>query len=135
MLPPTTPEAKKKNSTPSFHAKASPGRLGSAHGSVFVPVRASSLRTASSHHNIASQTIQPLARKASKLIHGYMVCGLSRDPNDWNFAPQISSTKAQRAHGSIGSFISPTILGSVPPHDQDARTAQMFSSAMKVGRL
>ncbi|RMD43291.1 hypothetical protein DV735_g1830, partial [Chaetothyriales sp. CBS 134920] len=74
---------------------------------------------------------QPLIHQATSLIHAYMVCGLSRNPADWSFCPQPSGPIHQRAHRALGSSIAPTILGSIPPHDQDVQIAHLFSAALK----
>ena len=129
-----TPESIKKpsaSSRPSTRAKSSGGPVGSSHSSLHVPDHLSSLKSFSSHH-IASQLIQHPPKPTTSLIHGYMVCGLSRDPSDWVIQGQPSAGKVQRAPGSIGTFIQPSILGSIPHHDRDPATAQMFSDASKV---
>jgi len=118
-------------SRPSTRAKSSGGPPGSSHSSLHVPDRLYSLKSVSSHH-IACQFIQRPPKQPTSLIHGYMVCGLSRDPSDWLIYGQPSTGKVQRTPGSIGSFIQPSILGSIPAHDRDPATAQMFADASKV---
>ena len=60
-----------------------------------------------------------------------MVCGLARSPEDWLISAQPAVSKAHRIHGSIGPFVQPTILGSIPPQDKDAATVRMFAAALK----
>lgn len=105
-----------------------PSRLGSGLASLY---SATTVKTGSQH--IARQTAKPLANspEARSLIHGYMVCGLARAPDDWVLSTQPALSKAHRVHGSIGSFIQPTILGSIPQHDKDPATVRMFASALK----
>ncbi|RMZ84074.1 hypothetical protein DV737_g1294, partial [Chaetothyriales sp. CBS 132003] len=106
------------------------GRLGSSSG-LPIPDRDSSLKRPPPSQHISSQVAQPLINQATSLIHAYMVCGLSRNPTDWSFCPQPAGPIQQRAHRALGSSISPTILGSIPPHDQDVQTAHLFSCALK----
>lgn len=80
----------------------------------------------------ARQAVATMSPDSTSLIHGYMVCGLAKHPEDWTISTQLASSKAYRTHGSIGPFVQPTILGSIPAQDKDAATAQMFSSALKV---
>ena len=77
------------------------------------------------------QAVATMSPDSQSLVHGYMVCGLARLPEDWALSDQTATTKAYRTPGSIGPYIQPTVLGSIPAQDKDAATAQMFSSALK----
>ena len=92
---------------------------------------AQSWKTSNVRH-IAQQVVEPLIKQASGLIHAYMVCGLTRDPTEWLIAPKPTTGRAQRTTGGVGSFLSPQILGSIPPHERDEDTVQMFAAALKV---
>ena len=81
--------------------------------------------------HIAQQVVQPLIKQASNLIHAYMVCGLNRDPTEWIVAPKCATGRPSRTNGAVGSFLSPQILGSIPPHEKDQETVQMFAAALK----
>ena len=105
------------------------GKPGSAHGSL----GAQSWKTASVRH-IAQQVVQPLIKQASSLIHAYMVCGLNRDPTAWLVAPKSTIGRPQRTPGGVGSFLLPQILGSIPAHERDEESVQMFAAALKVSR-
>jgi hypothetical protein len=82
-------------------------------------------------HAAAQQAVATMSPDSRNLVHGYMVVGLARLPEDWIMSNQSAASKAYRTHGSIGPCILPTILGSIPTQDKDAATAQMFSSALK----
>ena len=101
-------------------------RAGSSHGSI-----SASLWKTSNVRHIAQQVVQPLIKQASSLIHAYMVCGLNRDPTEWLVAPKATNGRPQRTNGAVGSFLSPQILGSIPPHEKDEETVQTFAAALK----
>ena len=98
----------------------------SCHGSI----SATSWKTSNVRH-IAQQVVQPLIKQASSLIHAYMVCGLNRDPTEWLVAPKASNGRPQRTNGAVGSFLSPQILGSIPPYEKDEEAVQTFAAALK----
>ena len=115
--------------------RGEPSRLGTGLASLYtsasLKASGASVKTGSQH--IARQQTKPLANssEARSLIHGYMVCGLARAPEDWVLSTQPALSKAHRVHGNIGPFIQPTILGSIPQHDKDPVTIRMFASALK----
>jgi hypothetical protein len=113
------------SSAPSRPATAQ--RLGSSHGSI----SATSWKSSKVRH-IAQQVVQPLIKQASNLIHAYMVCGLNRDPTEWLVAPRAATGRPQRTSGAVGCFLSPQILGSIPPHERDEEAVQTFAAALKV---
>ncbi|RMZ87682.1 hypothetical protein DV736_g5091, partial [Chaetothyriales sp. CBS 134916] len=86
---------------------------------------------AASVRHIAQQVVQPLMKQASSLVHGYMVCGLHRDPTEWVVAPKSANGRPQRTAGAVGSFLSPQILGSIPPYERDEESIQTFAAALK----
>ena len=94
-------------------------------------ISAQSWKTSNVRH-IAQQVVQPLMKQASNLIHAYMVCGLNKDPTEWLVAPRSPNGRPQRTTGGVGSFLSPQILGSIPAHDRDEESVQMFAAALKV---
>ncbi|RMZ85767.1 hypothetical protein DV737_g368, partial [Chaetothyriales sp. CBS 132003] len=86
---------------------------------------------AASVRHIAQQVVEPLMKQASSLVHGYMVCGLHRDPTEWVVAPKPANGRPQRTAGAVGSFLSPQILGSIPPYERDEESMQTFAAALK----
>jgi hypothetical protein len=123
-----TPRATSRPST-----RGEPSRLGTGHASLSSRhVSMPNLKAVSAQH-IASQAGKPLSdsHEARSLIHGYMVSGLARSPDDWIFSTQPAVSKALRTPGSVGPLIQPTLLGSIPQQDRDSSTMQMFSAAIK----
>ncbi|RMZ75699.1 hypothetical protein DV738_g5349, partial [Chaetothyriales sp. CBS 135597] len=86
---------------------------------------------AASVRHIAQQVVQPLTKQSASLVHGYMVCGLHRDPTEWVLAPKPASGRPQRTPGAVGSFLSPQILGSIPTYERDEESIQTFTAALK----
>ncbi|RMD40153.1 hypothetical protein DV735_g4983, partial [Chaetothyriales sp. CBS 134920] len=86
---------------------------------------------AASVRHIAQQVVQPLLKQSASLVHGYMVCGLHRDPTEWVVAPKPPNGRPQRTAGAVGSFLSPQILGSIPQHERDEESIQTFTAALK----
>jgi hypothetical protein len=130
-----TPENASQPSPSRPSTRGEPTRLGTGIASIRSAASfksgAASVKTGPQH--IARQQTKALTNnsEARSLIHGYMVCGLARAPGDWVLSTQPALSKAHRVHGSVGPFIQPTILGSIPQHDKDPVTIRMFASALK----
>lgn len=114
---------------PSTRAEST--RLGSGHASLYAPKGSSAPSLKAGPQHIARQAALASSTDAKSLIHGYMVCGLARAPEDWILSTQPAVSKTHRGHGSVGPMIQPTILGSIPQHDKDPVTVRMFASALK----
>lgn len=97
------------------------GRSGSFHSSLPLPDRGST-----------PQHVHPSSKLSARLIYGYMVCGLNRDPAQWSAVVPPVNGKVQRIPGNVGPFFKPHILGSIPPMESNEEIAQVFVSALQV---
>ena len=101
--------------------------------SLMIPSRTSSLHSRITQPIPSTLNIKPNQRTPKTLTHAYMVCGVGREPSQWQRAPPPAQGKIGHMKGAIGQFWLPEILGSSPRVEQDNEIARALYGAMRVG--